>query len=313
MLDAALDLARRGWVIGPLHESIGSICSCREGIRCTSKGKHPRTRHGFKDFSREPDQIKAWWRRWPHANIGGATEASGVVVIDLDLPRRPDDLPPPELAEQGARDGIDAFTLLVQQAGHAWPEPRVHQSWSGAQHLIFRAPEGVVIPSSTSTRGLTWKADVKARGGQIVLPPSEIDGHAYTQRAGEGVPQEVRPLPVWLIERLRERPRPPWKAAAPQPVRLEGARAYLAKVLDGELTAIESCTSGRNDQLAHSAFVLGQFVGSGLLDRDQVHDLITEAAAKADVSPHEAKAQNTIRRCIEAGSLHPRTIPERRP
>lgn len=309
MLDAALDLARRGWVIGPLHESIGGICSCRDGAHCASKGKHPRTAHGFKDFTREPAQIRAWWRRWPHANIGGATEASGVVVIDLDLPKRPGDVPPPELAEQGVKDGIDAFGLILKEAGRNWPDTRVHQSWSGAIHLIFRAPKDVVIPSSTSTRGLMWKVDVKARGGQIVLPPSEIDERRYVQRTDPGVTQEVRPLPDWLVERLRERRTP----TAP-PTRIMppgGARAYVAKVVENELHSIATCASGRNDQLAHSAYVLGQFVGAGLLDRDAVHDAITNAALHAGIEPTESKAQNTIRRCLTAGASNPRTIPER--
>lgn len=309
MLDAALDLARRGWVIGPLHESLGGICSCRDGAHCKSRGKHPRTKHGFKDFTRDPDRIRAWWQRWPHANIGGATEASGVVVIDLDIPKRAEDVPPPELAAAGVADGADALAYLAQRAAQPWPQTRTHQSWSGARHLVFRAPPGIEIPSSTSTHGLAWLVDVKARGGQIVLPPSEIDERPYVRCSGDGIPQDVRPLPNWLIELLREKPKPPPRPARILPV--GGARAYVAKVVENELRAVATCLTGRNDQLAHSSFILGQFVGAGLLDRDATHDAVTQAAEQAGIEPTEGKAQNTIRRCLEAGARHPRTIPER--
>jgi hypothetical protein len=75
-----------------------------------------------------------------------------------------------------------------------------------------------------------------------------------------------------------------------------------------ELEAVAECRSGRNDQLNKSAFALGQFVGAGLVDRDDVHQALTEAAQSAGVDPHEAKAQSTIRRALEAGSRVPRRI-----
>jgi hypothetical protein len=39
---------------------------------------------GFKDATTDPDQIKRWWKRWPHAEIGWAVPG-GVVVVDLDV------------------------------------------------------------------------------------------------------------------------------------------------------------------------------------------------------------------------------------
>jgi hypothetical protein len=308
---AALDLARRGWRIAPAHECDGGLCTCRDGINCKSKGKHPRTAHGFKDASRDPEQIRTWWRRWPHANIAGATgvyDGHGVVVLDLDKPRRADDQPPPELAAAGVADGIDALGYIAQQAGQEWPATRTHESWSGALHLIFRIPVDVRIRSTTSTLG--WKVDVKADGGMIMLPPSSINDRPYFQRTDDGIPQDVRPLPDWLIERLRDKPRPA-RPAGP-PARLTGGRSYVEKAITAELDMIASCTSGRNDQLAKSAFSLGTLVGAGLVDGDLIHQDITDAAEKAGIDPSEPKAQNTIRRALDAGSRHPRTIPEKK-
>ncbi|MER5356205.1 hypothetical protein ABT093_38540, partial [Kitasatospora sp. NPDC002551] len=58
-----------------------------------------------------------------------------------------------------------------------------------------------------------------------------------------------------------------------------------------------------------SGFRLGQLVGAGLLELDEVHQALTEAAALAGVDPGEAKAQSTLRRALQAGMRSPRTIP----
>lgn len=312
MLAAALELTARGWKVVPAHEAIGGICSCREGGHCKSKGKHPRTAHGFRDGSRDPDQIRAWWRRWPHANIAGLTgtyDGHCVVVLDLDLPRRADDTPPPQLAEAGVTNGFEALAHLAQQAGQPWPATRLHQSWSGAQHAIYRAPLGLNIRSTTSE--LTWKVDVKAEGGMIMLPPSAINERRYFQRTDSGIPQDVRPLPDWLAERLREKPR--ILRPVREPVELKGGRSYVARAVENELHLIATCPAGRrNEQLRDSSFNLGQLVGAGLLDLDAIHQDITDAAMQAGIEPTESKAQSTIRRSLAAGSRHPRTIPEKR-
>lgn len=54
---------------------------------CRLRDKTPLTHHGYKDASRDPAQIRAWWKRWPAANVGIATGAvSGVVVLDKSTP-----------------------------------------------------------------------------------------------------------------------------------------------------------------------------------------------------------------------------------
>jgi len=51
------------------------------------RSKAPLTVHGFKDASKDQQQIDEWWNRWPSANIGIATgqASGGLVVIDLDV------------------------------------------------------------------------------------------------------------------------------------------------------------------------------------------------------------------------------------
>ncbi|HYO90339.1 MAG TPA: bifunctional DNA primase/polymerase, partial [Pyrinomonadaceae bacterium] len=85
-LTAALAYARRGWAVCPLHNpDTERACSCAAGQECRSPGKHPRTRRGLKDATTDEAQVRAWWRKWPHANIGLAMgKASGLVALDVD-------------------------------------------------------------------------------------------------------------------------------------------------------------------------------------------------------------------------------------
>lgn len=84
-LAAALDYARRGWRVLPLHApDERGVCSCRKGDACTSSGKHPRTRSGVHDAITNESQIKNWWSQWRRANVGIATgSASGIVCLDI--------------------------------------------------------------------------------------------------------------------------------------------------------------------------------------------------------------------------------------
>src|SRR5699024_3406300 len=53
---------------------------------CAPDGKQPITRRGFHDASTDPGRVRAWWGRFPAANIGMPTgAASGVVVVDVDV------------------------------------------------------------------------------------------------------------------------------------------------------------------------------------------------------------------------------------
>jgi hypothetical protein len=53
-------------------------------VQSGGKQPYPGT-HGCKDAATDPDQIRAWWTRWPDANVGIAT-GHLVDVIDIDGP-----------------------------------------------------------------------------------------------------------------------------------------------------------------------------------------------------------------------------------
>ena len=86
MLDAALAYAGRRWPVFPVHSIRDGRCTCG-CADCDSPGKHPRTAHGHTEGTTSEEQIRAWWGQWPDANVGIVTgEASGLVVLDVDLP-----------------------------------------------------------------------------------------------------------------------------------------------------------------------------------------------------------------------------------
>ena len=89
MLDWALEYARAGFRVLPVHTIRNGACSCG-GMKGCKPGKHPianLVRHGSKDATTDENIIRAWWHRVPDANIAVATgKESGLVVIDIDGP-----------------------------------------------------------------------------------------------------------------------------------------------------------------------------------------------------------------------------------
>jgi hypothetical protein len=158
LLAAALDYARRGWRIIPLHDVVAGECSCGKA-NCGSSGKHPRTDHGLKDGTTEVRTIRDWWRRWPSANVGVCTgQVSGVWMLGPD-----------------GQGGIDALAELVRQHGEL-PTTPTARSGSGGQHYYFRWPAEGGIRNRKNHRDLP--IDVRGAGGYFVAPPSKNkNGH----------------------------------------------------------------------------------------------------------------------------------------
>jgi hypothetical protein len=180
MLDAALGYARSGWPVLPLHTPQPDGCSC--GNEDCSVGKHPRTRHGIADATTDQQQIRAWWARWPDANIGILTGSeSGLVVVDLDN-----------------RDGANGSDNLAELAACLGELPKTLTSITGnGKHLYFQHPGGTV---KNSTGRLAYGLDLKADRGYVVGPPSlHADGRRYQW---EDATMPVAELPDWLLNRI---------------------------------------------------------------------------------------------------------------
>lgn len=173
----ALAYAAYGWPVLPLHSILRSGgCTCGKAW-CKSPGKHPRTPAGKDDASIDPATIRAWWVRWPAANIGIHLKGAGLAALDID-PRnggRLEDLP----------EQLD--TLTVRTGGGGW-------------HLYVRAPDLASFPGALSP-GI----EVKHEGYVVAEPSIHASGRRYEFvdfEVGDPLPP-IAAAPLWM---LREDP-----------------------------------------------------------------------------------------------------------
>jgi len=119
-------------------------------------GKRPLIANGFHGATTHPEQIAAWWDRWPHANIGFCPGSHDLIVVDIDGPEGE------RLADNAGVLEID--TLEVRTARGV--------------HRYFRLPAGVTIGNVARAQ-----LDVRAHNGYVLVPPSvHSSGHVYTWR-----------------------------------------------------------------------------------------------------------------------------------
>jgi hypothetical protein len=317
---AAHAFADRGWHVQPLVPGSSRPMSCE---MCWSESPkyvphrgvadcpHPLDCcHSFYAATTDHGRIESWFKRFPNANVGIATEASNLIVVDCDsVAHGP--ITDPDWQLPGVVDGLDVLTVILERCGAPWPDNTL-LVWTprDGMHAYWTRPPGITVRSLGGKFGPS--IDVKGSGAFIVAPTSsKAEGGYY--RIGDVT--DPAPAPKWLLDHLAatghivapvDRARTVRRAPARN---LDGGRRYVAKAIELELDAVATCGANRNDQLAKSAFALGQFVGAGLLDQHEVHEALTDAAEHAGISPAERKAQDTIRRGLSAGSHHPRTIP----
>lgn len=212
LLKAALWYARTyGWPVFP----------CKPG------GKDPLTRRGFKDASTDPEQIRAWWRRWPSANLGIATGAPGPVVIDID---------PPHGGETwlDAQDPALLATLTAASGGGGW-------------HKYYLAPGGVAVPSTVGR--LAPGIDTRGAGGYIIAPPSLHPSGALYRWSDAWGPRQLRPvvLPAPYLTALQDVQRSGTETDRPVTnSRLTALQDVQRPSVDLLIRLAEARTEGRN-------------------------------------------------------------------
>jgi hypothetical protein len=205
----ALDYAGRGWPVFPLWWPSGRRCACPRGGGCSSPGKHPLTKDGFKDATTDIDAILTWWARWPDANIGLPTGLA-FDVLDVD--------------SDEALDLVDA----LGDTTCGGPMVRTGRGWQ----FLF-APTG-----SGNRAGLIAGVDWRRIGGYVVAPPSmHVCGRRYAwHHEGPNTPLEAPPAAVAaLIEPPIRRSRTaPSTALARRETPYSGLIAAVATAPDGK-------------------------------------------------------------------------------
>ncbi len=127
-----------------------------------------------------PDQIQAWWKEWPGANIALVTgRESGCMVVDVDT--------------QTGLDALNEFlndnliTPIAETPGGGW-------------HYYFKYQPGLINKARVIT-----DTDIRTDGGYIVAPPSiGENGKPYAWIAGLSI-AEVEPatMPEMLFSILQ--------------------------------------------------------------------------------------------------------------
>jgi Bifunctional DNA primase/polymerase, N-terminal len=244
LLAAALDLAARGWAVFP--------CRWRG-----ENAKAPLTNNGQHDASRDPDQIRVWWTRWPQAQIGAVVPES-LLVIDVD-PRN-----------GGSLAALESLT---------GPLP---ETWSGrndgGHHRFYRRPGGPL----TSTR-LPKGIDLKVNG-YTILPPSI---HPATGKPYRWEEHEAADVPNGVLHLLHPKPAPTagGETYAPTPGALAGLLRTVAEAGEGNRNKALYWAARRVVEEGYPAAAL-QALGvaarhAGLTDREILRTLTSAQGVRA--------------------------------
>ena len=228
----ALELAEAGF----------SILPCQHN-------KTPACQHGYKDATRDPRMIRAFFEGNPCALVGVATGAvSDLAVLDIDA-KHP----------VAHRWWAEHRALLLP----TW----VVRTRSGGLHLWYHHAPGLRCSAGLIAPGI----DVRADGGYV------ISWHAA------GLPvlcdAERAPWPLWL-------PAQP-KAASrdPEPLRVPDDRQTAALI---RFVAL-SPESQRNCRLYWAACRMAGMVASGFLAAAQAEALLVHSAMHAGLGEIEAQ------------------------
>lgn len=163
LLKYAIWYAAFGWRIFPLQPG----------------KKQPITSHGVKDATTDEAQIRAWWEKWPKANIGLACGgASGVYVIDIDV---------------NADKGIDGFSSLKEFP--SLPPTTFQHTPRGGLHAFYYTDN-----PPANKNNFRPGVDIRGDGYYVVLAPSVLDPYDGCPEGGEykwgedNLPWECEPV-----------------------------------------------------------------------------------------------------------------------
>lgn len=278
LAEAALDYARRGWKVFPLHGIADGCCSCKASD-CSSPAKHPLVRHGLREASADRAQVEAWWAQWPFANIGLITGAtSGILVVDVDLPR-----------------ALESLDRVVDRL----PRTLAGLTGGGGVHLVYQSDAADLrnaVGRLPGIRGSVPGVDLRASGGYIVVPPSlHSSGNRYSW-LDPNVP--IAPAPSWLKQPKRSYT--PIVSSAPKFTSGDGT-AYGLAALRNECDLVRSAAVGtRNHQLYRSSRALARLVAAGELWEVAARSSLAQAGRCAGLGSEEC--YRTIASAFQRGS-----------
>jgi hypothetical protein len=252
---AALDYARIGWRTFPLGEGV-KLPAIKGG-------------HGVKEASLIPEDIEAWAKRFPHANIGIACGLpSGIVVIDID-PRNGGS---ESLAKHAAR-------------GHILPPGPIAKTGNGGFHHFFKMQPGV----TNSKNRLGSGVDLKSTGGYVVGSGSWIEktkdgpGGVYTWLTSP-FQTSIPRLPIWVASLLNPPKKPDGFASQSQNFSGSDSLNTLAR------WAAKGVQGGRNNGLFWAACRAAEAIRQHKISAGEAERALLRSAMATGLDQKEALA-----------------------
>jgi putative DNA primase/helicase len=202
--------------------------------------KQPLIKQGFYAASNDPQQVTAWWTKWPDALVGVATGASRLAVLDVDV-------------KDPKKYGPDSLDAIAYSILHNTP---IAHTPSGGWHCYFD-PGDLDIPSSTHTLGPGL--DVRASTGYVITP---APGSGYTWDPFYNLDTAAPlPAPAWLIPQRPD----PTPIARPSPVKpVVGLSPYGDAAIAAACLNVRGAADGQQrNTLLKEAFTIGTLAGAG--------------------------------------------------
>lgn len=287
--EMAMLYALAGIPVVPIHRpDENGCCSCGNPA-CSSCGKHPVPRNGFKAATTDLDRIHEY-PYWSKYNLGIVPK--DWVILDLD-PRnggRLEDIP--------LIKAYLANTSIARTGGDGY-------------HFIFGKPRTVEIKQSSKL--LPPGIDIRVgENGYVVAPPSlHASGKHYQWLPGHS-PFELQPppLPADLMEMLvkveevehpiHSGPVPIYSRERSTRQSEAGDKKTLEEIIENGLMRLAQSQPGnRNNTLNEVAYVFGIQIAIGWLPRPEAERMLTDAALAKGLG--EAETLKTVNSGLNAG------------
>ncbi len=244
VLDDALRYAEHGLAVFPLK----------------MRDKVPVTSNGFKDATRDKEQIELWFADGD-LNIGIALPEH-IVVLDID--------------RHGDVDGWET----VQKHGLELPLTWRAVTGGNGSHFWFRLPDGV--RSRSTKRPDMPGIDIKGHGGYVVVPPSvHPSGVEYRWLPGAAPWEcELAEAPEWLVAQLTEAP----KHEPVQAKRNGHGNGHALPAIDSaDLAGLSDVLAGHwRPGIRHDlALAVAGWLRKRGVEQEEAERIISEAAGKA--------------------------------
>lgn len=242
---------------------------------------------GWQDAATaDPAKLAKWFGKGTR-NIGVATGASGLIVLDTD--------------QKHGIDGDANLRALAAEHVADLDSTFAVESPTGSRHYYFRGS-----PVRNSVGKLAPAVDVRSQGGLVVAPGSVTDKGTYQVRHNAG----IAPAPQWLKDAIARAYVAAEKVQIASTVELDTPAAYSTAIayLSSAAPAIEG--QGGNDETYRVACRLkdlglsaaGALDAMDLLsdwntrcvppwDRDELADVIAHAFAYGENSPGSASIE----------------------